>query len=223
MMYLKIPHFKLTVKRKPKRSYGGLSAETRDKQRREQLIVAAIDRFGTRGYSAATIESVCTQARVSTRDFYSYFATKEELMLAAYDRIVEESMRQVGDAVAAAFEQDADSGDVIRAGIAAFATAMVEDERWARINFIEVIGVSQRVEHRRREVIGDFGRLVAAISEVLAERGEFDREKLSHVHSIAMVGAVHETLTDWVIHTERPPLTETIDALVEIFSAVLRG
>lgn len=212
----------MEVKKKSKRSYGGVSSEARDVMRREALVAAGIELFGAAGYAATTIEALCSEASVSTRDFYSYFKTKEDLMLAVYDRVIAQTMESVGARVAQAFERDDDLPGVIRAGVGAFAEAMVEDERWGRINFIEVVGVSPRVESRRREVIGDFGRIVAAISEALAERDGIDMAAFSSVHSVALVGAVHETLTDWVTGGDRPPLDQTVDALVEIFAAVMR-
>jgi AcrR family transcriptional regulator len=213
----------MTVKQnKPRRTYGGVAPEERDAQRREALVAAGIAAFGERGYAVATIESLCAQASVSTRDFYHYFASKEQLLLAVYDQIIDRTIRNVGAAVGSALVEGAESTTVIRAGISAFATSMVDDERWARINFIEIVGVSGDVEARRREVIADFGRFVAGISETLVERGDFDRGALTPVHSVAMVGAIHETLTDWLLQSERAPLDQTIDALVEIFAAVLR-
>ena len=211
----------MDVKRKNKRSYGGVSSEARDELRRDALITAGIDGFGTSGYTSTTIESMCSAARVSTRDFYSYFTTKEDLMLAVYDHVIAESMLRVGQAVTEATQNGADARGTIRAGIGEFAHSMSDDERWGRINFIEVVGISARVESRRREVIRAFGELVAAVSNALATRGEINRGALSPVHSVAMVGAVHETLTDWSIRDERPPLDEIIEALVDIFTAVI--
>lgn len=207
----------------PRRAYAGIAAEERDAQRRLALIESGIDSFAEHGYAQTTIESVCSGANVSTRDFYRYFKGKEELLLTVYDQIIDETMRAVGTAVGAALADFKGTRAVIRAGVAAFAMSMTGDERWARINFIEVVGVSADVELRRREVIGDFGRLVAGISETLAERGLADRATLSPVHSVAMVGAIHETLTDWMLQSERPPIDQTIDALVDIFTAVLRA
>lgn len=206
-----------------KRGYGGISAADRDAMRRDGLVAAAIARFGEGGYTATTIESLCGDARVSTRDFYSYFKTKEDLLLAVYDHIIEQSMNAVVQAVSQAYERaEGDPIGVIRAGINAFAESMARDERWARINFIEVVGVSARVERRRREAIHDFAQLVKSFTEPLAERGLIDPTIASPVTSVAMVGAIHETLTDWVIQRDRPSLEFIVDELTALFEAVIR-
>lgn len=206
-----------------KRGYGGISPADRDAMRRQQLITAGIAGFGENGYSATTIESLCGEARVSTRDFYSYFKSKEALLLAVYDHIIERSMNAVAEAVAEADLRAAgDPIGVIHAGIGAFAESMARDERWARINFIEVVGVSSRVELRRREAIHNFAQLVKSYTELLAERGLIDPAIVSPVTWVAMVGAIHETLTDWVIQSDRPSLEYIVDELTALFVVLIR-
>lgn len=202
-----------------KRGYGGLTADARDTLRREQLIAAGIDQFGTVGYPATTIESLCGAARVSTRDFYSYFATKEDLLLAAYNEIIAKTLHSVADAVADASDTPLDSA---RAGLEAFVNATVRDERWARINFIEIVGVSARVEARRREVIHNFADLIKSFAGPLVAQDMFDPEALTPIRGIAMVGAVHETLTDWVMRKERQPLDLVVSELTALFVAATR-
>ena len=111
---------------------------------------------------------------------------------------------------------------MIHAGIGAFAESMARDERWARINFIEVVGVSSRVELRRREAIHNFAQLVKSYTELLAERGLIDPTIVSPVTWVAMVGAIHETLTDWVIQSDRPSLEYIVDELTALFVVLIR-
>lgn len=200
-----------------KRSYGGLTAAARDALRREQLVAAGIDLFGTAGYHATTVEALCAAARVSTRDFYTYFAAKEDLLVAVYDRIIEQTLGAVATAVSArAGEPEASVGT----GLDAFVNAMVRDERWARINFIEIVGVSERAEKRRREVIRSFAELIRTFTDPMAERGL--TSPLTTIQSIAVVGAVHEALTDWVMLEHRPPLETVVSELTALFVAAIR-
>lgn len=200
-----------------KRSYGGLTAAARDALRREQLTAAGIDLFGTAGYHATTVEALCAAARVSTRDFYAYFATKEDLLVAVYDRIIEQTLGAVATAVTAETgEPEASVGT----GLDAFVNAMVRDERWARINFIEIVGVSTRAEKRRREVIRKFAELIRNFTGPMAERGL--TKPLTTIQSIAVVGAVHEALTDWVMLERRPPLETVVSELTALFVAAIR-
>src|SRR5918999_5383455 len=81
------------------RTYRGLSAQERLTDRKERLLAAALERFGGQGYSATTIEMLCTDARVSTRGFYECFDGRESLLRVLYDRILGESGRRVRQAL----------------------------------------------------------------------------------------------------------------------------
>ena len=49
----------------PRRGYGGRSAAERRAERRERLLAAGLELFGTRGYAATSIERLCAAASVS--------------------------------------------------------------------------------------------------------------------------------------------------------------
>ena len=70
------------------RPYAGASREEREDARREQIIAAGIELFGTRGYRAATVGAICEVAGLNKRYFYESFATLEDLLVAVYERVV---------------------------------------------------------------------------------------------------------------------------------------
>lgn len=205
-----------------RRNYGGISADDRDELRRAALVEAGIAGFGVDGFNGTTIESLCSAAKLSTRDFYSCFDSKENLLLEVYDKIVAESMT----AVAAAFGERElltaeDALAAIEATLGAFAHSMTADARRARINFVVVVGVSERVELRRRTAIHQFAALIETFIGMLRERELINEDVISPVLGVALVGAVHETLTDWVTGDERRPLEQVVDGLVAVFRTAL--
>ena len=58
--------------------------ETRE-QRRQQLLDAAWRCVAEHGYRNASVDAVCAEAGVSKGAFYTYFATKQDLLLALLD------------------------------------------------------------------------------------------------------------------------------------------
>jgi AcrR family transcriptional regulator len=52
------------------RPYRGVSPADRIALRRARLVSSAVTRFGTVGYSAASIKGVCTHAGLTERSFY---------------------------------------------------------------------------------------------------------------------------------------------------------
>jgi TetR/AcrR family transcriptional repressor of nem operon len=59
------------------------SASTRGSDVKSRLLDAALHVIRTQGYAASTVDDICAAAGVSKGSFFHYFATKEELALAA--------------------------------------------------------------------------------------------------------------------------------------------
>ncbi|AKS32526.1 TetR family transcriptional regulator [Mycolicibacterium goodii] len=116
-----------------------LGRRERKKQRTRTLLVnAAIDLCARQGFQQTTVEQIAVAAEVSARTFSRYFATKDAVMLAFLDDVIE----LLAGALA---QQPPDLGDLdalLHAHIAAFEKTRVAepgqltDERflaWARI------------------------------------------------------------------------------------------
>jgi AcrR family transcriptional regulator len=63
---------------------------------RQALVEAAVDLFERRGYERTTIADIAAAADIGTRTFFSYFATKEELLFPESD----DRIRAAVDAIA---------------------------------------------------------------------------------------------------------------------------
>lgn len=73
---------RMTTELSPARRYRGADADERRAQRRDQLIAAAVQVYGERGYQNATVKAVCEAAGLTERYFYESFANSEALLLA---------------------------------------------------------------------------------------------------------------------------------------------
>src|SRR4051794_38754889 len=100
------------------RRYAGASRRERDAGRRERLLATGLDMFGTAGYPATSVESLCSAAGVSTRNFYDHFANREQLLVGVYDEIVAGALAQVMAALGAV-PRDAPVATWARAGLEA--------------------------------------------------------------------------------------------------------
>src|ERR1700685_1165132 len=65
-------------------SGGTLRERKRDRTRRA-LVDAAIDLFERNGYDGTTVADIAEAAEIGTRTFFSYFASKEELLFPESD------------------------------------------------------------------------------------------------------------------------------------------
>jgi AcrR family transcriptional regulator len=67
----------------------GLAREFVVKNQRDRLTAGIIAAVAERGYHDATVTQICAAAGVSRRTFYTYFSSKEECFLEAFNRVVD--------------------------------------------------------------------------------------------------------------------------------------
>lgn len=196
------------------RRYGGMSAAERSEERRLRLLDAGLELFGTRGYAATTIEQLCAQARLNPRYFYAEVDSREALLRAVYDRHVEEVREAVLAAIAAA---PPDPRGRMSLALRAFIDGSLADERAARVNYFEMVGVSPDLEQRRREVLGSYADLVAsqiaAIEPPILPPGADLR-----MSAVALVSATDGLIIDALGGPGEPDRDAMIATLTELFT-----
>jgi AcrR family transcriptional regulator len=196
------------------RRYGGMSAAERREERRLRLLDAGLELFGTRGYAATTIEDLCAAARLNPRYFYAEVESREDLLRAVYDRHVEEVRQSVLEAIATA---PADPRERMAVGLRAFIEGSLADERAARVNYFEMVGVSAELEGRRREVLASYADMVAgqiaAIEPPILPAGADLR-----MSAVALVSATDGLIIDALGGPGRPAPGAMIATLTELFA-----
>lgn len=130
-------------------SWAGVPADERRAARRGLLLEAGLDVIGTDGWEATTVRGVCERARLNARYFYDAFDDLDALLVAVYDRTVEQ-MRDV--VLAAAEPHEHDQAAQTHAVIDATVRFVDEDRRRGRVLFMEAIGNEKL--NRRRLAIG---------------------------------------------------------------------
>jgi AcrR family transcriptional regulator len=196
------------------RRYGGKTATERREERREQLLNAGLELFGTEGFAAVTIEALCAEAGLNPRYFYEQFASREELLGAVYERHVVAVLQTVQAAIA---RSPAEPTQRLRAGLNAFVTATLADERAARINYFEMVGVSAELEAQRRGVLRAYAELIAAQAAEMDDLGPLGRGD-RRMTAVALTGATDGLITDWMSSQERPPRQAIVYTLLQIFA-----
>ncbi|TDC58009.1 TetR/AcrR family transcriptional regulator [Actinomadura sp. KC345] len=202
----------------PRRSYGGRSAEERRAERRGRLLAAGLELFGTRGYAATSIERLCATASVSTRNFYEEFSGREELLLALHRDINE----RAADALATAYAEaaGADLPARVERAVRAFVTVTARDPRWARIAFVEVIGVSAGLEQHRLHWRARWeDTLVELAAEAAARDEAVDRDY--RLTMIAIIGAVNNLVHHWSARGQDIPLDDITAELTALICSAL--
>lgn len=192
------------------RTYGGRTVEQRRAERRERLIAAGLDLFGTEGYQAVSIERVCSVAGVSTRNFYQEFNGREHLLTAVHGMITAEAATAVADVLSG--HADSSLETRITAAVTEYVKITAADPRRARVAYVEVVGVSQAVEDHRLMWRERWSLLLETEAMRAVTRGEASNRDF-HLSMVALIGAVNEVVYHWSIRRQ--------DISIEIVTAEL--
>jgi AcrR family transcriptional regulator len=193
------------------RTYRGITPSQRQAERRERLMAAGLELFGTVGYARTSVRAVSTAASLNSRYFYESFSSREDLLYAIYQRIVTDIFTKAAEAAVGqtTIEEQA------RATLRAAWTTVTEDRRKARIVAVEVVGVSERLEQLRHQTRQALAQLTADNAMSLAGSGV--RLRLDPVLTARfLMGGVVEVLLEWI----NGDLNATVDEVVEHFTAL---
>lgn len=196
------------------RPYGGETAAERRERRREQLLAAGLELFGTLGYRHTTVRGLCKQAGVTDRYFYEQFANLEELLIGVHAAGLDRTEAAILAAVAE-YADEPDPEPVIRAGLDAFFQEL-EDRRLARVLWQEVIGVSPAVDEVYQGGVRRFASFVRLLTEQRFPQLRAPDATVDVV-AIALVGAVNETALQWRLRDYDTPRATITDALTTVF------
>lgn len=83
------------VNEEKERSYKGFTKSALKQQRRERILAAGVQLYGTVGYKKTTIEDICKQATISTRYFYEHFESREALLAYIFDETIDAARKAV--------------------------------------------------------------------------------------------------------------------------------
>ncbi|MGW3199340.1 TetR/AcrR family transcriptional regulator [Streptomyces sp. NPDC001118] len=204
----------------PTGRYGGRTAEDRQAERRRRFLDAALDLFGgAPGYRATTVAALSQAAGLSTRQFYEEFRTLEDVLAALHLEVNGWAERAVMDALAGA--DGLPLAERAAALFRAYARDVTCDPRRIRITFVEIVGVSPRLEEQRLARRARWIDLIRAEADAAAVRGEAAPRDY-RLAATAFVGSVNGLLHDWSAGWVDATLDEVVDELVRLLLGMLR-
>jgi AcrR family transcriptional regulator len=192
------------------RRYGGKTAQERQLERRDRLIDAGIELFGTVGYHGTSIRSVLRESGLGERYFYENFESLEDLLIAVAVKTEGRVKAAVVEATAAIEEPTFDS--VLRAGLTAIGEALSSDRRLPRIA-IETIGVSATVSAARSHLLEDFVDLMIDVGDEFSDIPVARSQLLV----LGLLGAANELLLRWASGQLEVGLPTVIEHIEIIF------
>ena len=202
----------------PTRVYGGRTADDRRAERRERLIAAALDIWGEHGWAAVSMRGVCAAAGLTDRYFYESFADRDSLLLAVWDRTLDDLIATVLSAMSTAPPKPRPQ---VREALTAVVHAVAEDPRLARIGFGEHAG-SAVLEARRHEAIQTFATIMVQRSR--SWRGVVTSDDtVLRINALIAVGGLAELMTSWLAGSLAMDAEELIERATDAAVPLIAG
>jgi AcrR family transcriptional regulator len=178
----------------------------RDRKRartRQALVDAAADLFERDGYERTTVADIAAAAEIGTRTFFSYFASKEELMFPESDARVQAAL----DAIASRGPDEGPADILLRA---LRTTGETSDEMTGRIAALRVrlIRTVPAIRGRALQIQLDAQR------EIARHLAAAFPDRLDEVSAAALtgafIGAISAALQVLLENTDNPDDPETV-------------
>lgn len=191
----------------------------RKAERRTRFLDAATRLFAEHGYVDCSLAEVCAAAGLSKRQFYEEFETREDVLVAAYDRVQDEAAAAVVAALGEA-GTNADPHAAMTAVLTAYLGAIGADPWRAKLAFVEVVGVSERMERHRRQRRQWWGEMleVAVVPRIVPGGRVRGRPGLA---ATALIGAVNSLTGEWLLSDPRPPIADLVELLVPLAASLI--
>jgi AcrR family transcriptional regulator len=186
----------------------GLPREFVTHNQRERLIAGIAEAVAENGYSGTTIAHITRAAAVSRRTFYEHFSSKDECFVAAYDAV----MSELRERVTAAFEENEEWPQAIKAGIDAMLQFLAAEPNLARLCMVEALVAGPAVVERYDAAIQSF---VPYFQEGREGRSPEVLSRLSPTTEEALVGGMVSLISRRIIAGRAEELDELLPDLVE--------
>ncbi|MGH8456047.1 MAG: TetR/AcrR family transcriptional regulator [Stenotrophobium sp.] len=191
--------------------------DERRSERRQSLIEAGVEVYGSEGYHNATVRGICAEAGLTERYFYESFENSEALLGAVYENLIEQLNRRMLAAIDTAHKQP----EAMALAALRVYFEYNRDPRVARILFAEVLGVSPRVDQLYRSAMQRFAALIGSLGKGVlgnAAAPGIDEELIAS----GLVGAAVQIAMNWTLGGYKKPIEEIVASTHAIYVAVVR-
>ena len=168
--------------------------------RRAAILDAALEVFSGRGYHAASIDEIASQAGISKALIYEHFPSKKDLHASLLERHVQEIFERLARSAATP-----DPGEVrLRAGVDAFLEWVETHPRAFRLLFRDnfEVDVAELLQRLQQQATFAIAGLMASepIAEVHREVGDVERRVGVEMFAQQLSGAVQSLAIWWQEH-----------------------
>ncbi|MEQ1370064.1 TetR/AcrR family transcriptional regulator [Acinetobacter schindleri] len=202
------------------RQFKGLSMAERQQARREKLIEAGIQAYGTHGFFSVTVKDICTEAKLTERYFYESFKKSEHLFQTIFLKLIDELQQNVMQAM---MQASSDPKKMIEAGLTALLTTLRDNPRMARIIYIDAMLVQELHNQATiHETMGRFDRMIQTFVMLMMPNLSRSEQEISLV-STGLNGYVTQIAIRWVMSGFKQSMEEVLSSCSIVFLALFES
>ena len=200
------------------RQFKGLSLSERKQLRREKLIEAGIETYGTHGFFAVTVKDICNEAKLTERYFYESFKKSEQLFQTIFLKLIDELQHNVMQAI---MQASSDPHKMIDAGLRALLTTLKDNPRMARIIYIDAMLVQELHNQATiHETMTRFDRMIQAFVMLMMPQINRSEREISLV-ATGLNGYVTQIAIRWVVSGFKQSFEEVLTSSRIVFISLL--
>ena len=202
------------------RQFKGLSLSERKQARREKLIEAGIEAYGSQGFFSVTVKDICQEAKLTERYFYESFKKSEQLFQTIFLKLIDELQQNVMQAI---MQASTDPKKMIEAGLSALLITLKENPRMARIIYIDAMLVQELHNQATiHETMSRFDRMIHAFVMLMMPNIDRSEREISMI-ATGLNGYVTQIAIRWVMSEYKQPMEEVLSSCSAVFLALLES
>lgn len=200
------------------RQFKGMSLSERKQARREKLIEAGIEAYGTHGFFAVTVKDICTEAKLTERYFYESFKKSDELFQTIFLKLIDQLQHNVTQAI---MQASTDPRKMIEAGLTALLTTLKDNPGMARIIYIDAMLVQELHNQATiHETMSRFDRMIHAFVMLMMPNINRSEREISMI-STGLNGYVTQIAIRWVVSGFKLSIEDVLSSCSIVFLSLL--
>lgn len=184
----------------------------RKAERQQEILDAAVRAFSRQGYHNCTVAQVAREAGVADGTIYLYFASKEDLLVSAFRRVLETLFARLDPEIAAI----PSPLDKLRRLVEMHLELMEGDPDVASFLQFQLRQPETSVRTAIAGPLADYARRIEAVLEEGKASGEVRADVGTRMLRRVIFGAVDETVSAWILRPARGPLAHQAAPLLDV-------
>jgi TetR/AcrR family fatty acid metabolism transcriptional regulator len=185
----------------------------REPDKHQQIIDAAVRVFARNGYYNSRVADIAREAGIASGTIYLYFKTKDEILVTLFREKMAEFVAGVRKAISA----EPDAVAKLRRLVALHFQILEENPDLAEVVQVELRQGQKFFRGASGTEVNAYFSLITSVLEEGVASGAFRKDLQIKSATKALFGAMDQMATSWVLGKRGYRLSETADAVTEIF------